>query len=233
MAIVPQVAVIAFTASQTWAIPFAADQTLAAIAFATDHTWAVIALVANQTSAATLVPNQTQAVVAMVASHTLVAVALVVPQTQAVVALVTNHTQAIAAQVVVMGIFDPTWAGMVGKAIIAAVVDQTNEDDRARQAQILTSQSLDLDKQATLMQDHSKKVADTMVVLKLSQGSQLAMVMDIAALAIQATIMATLEDESVELAITMATIEDESVELAIAIDEQVVELAINLVPNLA
>ena len=59
------------------------------------------------------------------------------------------------------------------------------------------------------------------------------MVMDIAAWAIQATIMATLEDESVELAITMATIEDESVELAIAIDEQVVELAINLVPNLA
>ena len=165
MAIVPQVAVIAFTASQTWAIPLAADQTWAAVAFATDHTWAVIALVANQTSAATLVLNQTQAVVAMVASHTLVAVALVVPQTQAVVALVTNHTQAIAAQVVVMGIFDPAWAGMVRKSIVAAVVDQTNEDDRARQAQILTSQSLDLDKQATLMQDHSKKVADTMAVL--------------------------------------------------------------------
>ena len=49
------------------------------------------------------------------------------------------------------------------------------------------------------------------------------MVMDIAAWAIQATIVA----------IAMATLEDESVELAIAIDEQVVELAINLVPNLA
>ena len=48
------------------------------------------------------------------------------------------------------------------------------------------------------------------------------MVMDIAAWAIQATIIWA-----------MATLEDESVELAIAIDEQVVELAINLVPNLA
>ena len=48
------------------------------------------------------------------------------------------------------------------------------------------------------------------------------MVMDIVALVIQATII-----------MAMATLQDESVELAITIDEEVVEWAINLVSKLA
>ena len=207
-------AAIEFTVSLTQAVPSAADHTQAvpsaadhtqAIPFAADHTQAVVVLAATHTSVAILVPNHTQAVATMAASHTQVAVALVVTHTQAVIALVTNHTQAIVALVAVMGMFDPAQAGMVRKAIVAIEVSQTNEDDRAQQAEILTSQSLDLDKWATLMKDHSKNLADTMAILESFQGSQLATAMDIVAQAIQAIItmaMATLEDESMVLAIT-------------------------------
>ena len=166
---------IASVVGQTQAVPLATDQTWAtkaftaghtqAAPFAADHTQAVIVLAATQTLVATFIPSQTQAVAMIVASHTLVAVALVVPHTQAVMAFVINHTQAIVALVVVMGTLDPIQAGMVRKAIAAVVVDQTNEDDRDQQAQSLTIQSLDLDKQATSMQDHSKKAVDTMAIL--------------------------------------------------------------------
>ena len=183
--VVPQVAVIAFAASRTWAAiaftvshtqaaAFVADHTWAAVAFAVSHTQAIpwaadqtqaITFAADHTSVAALAPNQTSAVATIVASHTLVAVALVVTHTQAVIALVTNQTQAIVVLVAVMGTFDPAQAGMVRKAVVAVEVDLTNEDDRAQQAQILTSQSLDLDKQASSMQDHSKNLADTMAIL--------------------------------------------------------------------
>ena len=72
------------------------------------------------------------------------------------------------------------------------------------------------------MQDHSKSLADTMAILEFFQGSQLAMVMDIVAQAIQA-----------DIAMAKATLEDEFVELVVVIDGQVVELAFNSVPKFA
>ena len=57
------------------------------------------------------------------------------------------------------------------------------------------------------MQDHSKSLADTMAILEFFQGSQLAMVMDIVAKAIQA-----------DIAMAKATLEDEFVELVVVID---------------
>ena len=143
MAIVPQVADIAFAAIHTQAVASAAD-----------HTWATIAFIVNRTQAVPFAADHTQAVTMMATGHT-----------QVVVALVTNHTLAIVAFIVIVGIFDPTQAGMVRKAIVAIEVNQTNEDDRAQQAQILTNQSLDWDKQAASMQDHSKNLVDTKAIL--------------------------------------------------------------------
>ena len=100
-------------------MPLAANQTQVAIALATIHTLV-----------ATFVTSHTQAAVALAADHRSVAIALVVTRTQAVVGLVAF-----------MGILDPTKAEMVGKAIVALLVGQTNEDDRAQHAQILTNQS--------------------------------------------------------------------------------------------
>ena len=143
MAIVPQVADIAFAAIHTQAVASAAD-----------HTWATIAFIVNRTQAVPFAADHTQAVTMMTTGHI-----------QVVVALITNHTLAIVAFIVIVGIFDPTQAGMVRKAIVAIEVNQTNEDDRAQQAQILTNQSLDWDKQAASMQDHSKNLVDTKAIL--------------------------------------------------------------------